>query len=391
MSKTVTLKKNEDHRIKAGHLWIFSNEILRIDGSPEQGDIVQIRNHAGLFLGVGFYNAQSLIAVRLLTRDVEEIDFRFFRRKIEAALRLRQKLYPTSVAYRLIHGESDDLPGLIVDKYGDLLVVQTLAFGMERRLTLICDVLESLLHPEGIIERNESHLRLLEGMPQKKGVIRGSVHPVEVAENGIRYQVDLLEGQKTGFFLDQRENRASIRKYAAGARVLDCFSNEGGFGLNAASAGAASVLGVDISEPTVERANSNARLNGLESKIRFVAADAFAFLADEAKGENRYDLIILDPPSFAKNKKSVTTARQAYRELHSLSLGLLSPGGILATASCSHHITGEAFMLTAQQGANMRDVRLKLLEWHGASPDHPVIPAMPETQYLKFGIFEVRH
>jgi len=389
MEKIITLKKNEDHRIRAGHQWVFSNEISSITGDPQPGDVVHIRSHTQSFLGIGFFNPHSLIAVRLLSAEDEEINFEFFRKRIGNALLLRKKLYPSGHAYRLVHGESDFLPGLVIDLYNEYCSLQTFSFGMDRRQTLICDVLESLLQPRGIVERNEFPLRSLEGMEPRKGILRGTVSPVTLQEYGISYTIDLLEGQKTGFFLDQRENRKAIRRYASGAVVLDCFSNEGGFALNSGYAEASEVTGVDISETAAARAVANAKRNGLENRVRFTVMDVFDFLRKAVDDGKRFDTIILDPPSFAKNKKSLTQAKRGYKELHTLAYRLLQPGGILATASCSHHVLEETFLGIIDEAAISAHRKIRLLEWRGAAPDHPVLPAMPETRYLKFGIFEV--
>lgn len=386
----VTLRKNEDRRINNGHCWAFSNEIRDVSGSPQPGDLVRLHNHAARFLGIGLYNPNSLIAVRVLTRIEEEIDFQFFRRRIESALALRKQIYPSSDAYRLIHGESDFLPGLIVDVYGDYLAVQTLSAGMDRRLTLIADVLESILHPKGIVERNEPSIRTLEGLPLKKGILRGTLDHVVVDEESVRYNVDMLEGQKTGLFLDQRENRTALRRYVRGARVLDCFCNDGGFALHAARAGATNVSAVDVSDSAIARARENAGLNGLQDRIDFVTGDAFDYLARAVEQGEKFDLIILDPPSFAKSKKSIATARKGYREIHSSAFRLLNNGGILLTASCSHHMYEETFLSLIAESARSEGKSLSLLEWRGAGPDHPVLPEMPETRYLKCGIFRVQ-
>ncbi len=388
--ETVTLKKNEDRRISNGHCWAFSNEIREVTGTPQAGDLVRLLNHSGKFIGVGTYNPHSLIAVRVLTRAEEEIDFQFFRRRIESARTMRTQVYPNASAYRLIHGESDALPGLIVDVYGEFISVQTLSSGMDRRLTLIADVLESVLHPKAIVERNEVALRTLEGLPQKKGILRGTLEPVVTEEDGIRYRVDLLEGQKTGLFLDQRENRLAIRRYAPGAHVLDCFCNDGGFALHAAAAGATEVIGVDSSGPAVMRAVQNAALNGLGEKIRFIERDAFDYLREAVDQGQAFDVIVLDPPSFARSKKTVATARKGYEEIHAYAFRLLRKGGILITASCSHHMYEETFLTLISDSCRSAGKSLVLLEWRGAAPDHPVLPAMPETRYLKCGIFRVQ-
>jgi 23S rRNA (cytosine1962-C5)-methyltransferase len=385
--KSVTLKKNEERRIEGGHLWAFSNEIGEIAGDPASGDVVVIRARGGKPIGTGFYNPHSLIAARVLSTSNEEIDFDFFSRRITRALELRRKLYPAAETFRLVHGESDYLPGLLIDKYNEYLTVQTLSAGMDSRLTLICDVLESLLAPAGIIERNESTLRTLEGLELKKSVLRGTAATTIVSEFGIKYEVDPLDGQKTGFFLDQRENRKAFRRYARGGDVLDCFCNEGGFALNAAYAEATSVTGVDASEGAVARATSNAELNGLGASATFTAMDAFDYL--KSAPERSFDAVNLDPPSFAKNKKSVPAAKKGYARLHAAALRLVKRGGILATSSCSHHIQEDVFLGIIARAAADAGRRIRLLEWRGAAPDHPVHPSMPETRYLKFGVFSV--
>lgn len=386
MSKVITLKKNEDRRIRNGHLWAFSNEILKITGEPVAGDIVELRTSAGALIGTGFYNPHSLIAVRLLERGAAEIDFKFFSQRIEQANQIRRRIFSHSETYRLIHGESDFLPGLVIDKYNDQLVVQAFSAGMDRRLTLICDVLESLFHPRSIIERNDISARSLEGLDQKRGVLRGSAGAAAVTEHGVKYSVDLLEGQKTGFFLDQRDNRRAIRRYARGARVLDCFCNEGGFALNAAAAEASEVKGVDVSETAVMRACANAASNELSDKATFVAADCFDYMKEAAARGEKFDLIILDPPSFARSRKSVRKAKKGYKELHLLAYKLLNCGGILATASCSHHVYEDTFLEIVHESARASGRSISLLELHGASPDHPVLPGMSETKYLKFAV-----
>ncbi len=387
--KSVTLKKNEERRIEGGHLWAFSNEIGETAGDPAAGDIIVVRARGGKPIGRGFYNPHSLIACRVLTTADEEIDFEFFRRRITAALDLRRKLYPSAETFRLVHGESDYLPGLVIDKYNEYLTVQTLSAGMDARLTLICDVLEAVLSPAGIIERNESTLRALEGLESKKGILRGAAGTTVVSEYGIKYEVDPLGGQKTGFFLDQRENRKAFRRYARGGVVLDCFCNEGGFALNAAYAEAESVTGVDASEGAVARASSNASLNRLDGPTTFTVTDAFEFLKAASEKKRIYDAVNIDPPSFARNKKSVPAAKKGYARLNATALRLVKRGGILATSSCSHHIQEEVFLGIIARAAAEAGRKIRLLEWRGAAPDHPVHPSMPETRYLKFAVFFV--
>lgn len=386
---TITLRKNEDRRIQAGHPWVFSNEIRETVGSPAAGDLVQVRAASGKPLGTGLYHPHSLIAARILTRTMEPIDAGFFRRRIADAAALRSRLFPDSTVYRLVHGEADFLPGLVVDRFGDHLVVQTFAFGMEQRMEMICDILEELFHPAGIIERNESPLRTLEGMELRRGMLRGSAAPVEWNDNGLVFTVDLLAGQKTGFFLDQRVNRLAVRPFSPGARVLDCFCNDGGFALHAARAGAASVLGIDASGEAMARAGANAARNGLGSSTRFQEGDVFTELAMLGERGQTFDVVVLDPPSFTKSRKTVPAAKKGYRDLHQRAFRVLTAGGYLLTASCSHHILPATFQDVVQDAALRSGRRLQLLSWHGAAPDHPTLPVVPETGYLKFGVFRV--
>jgi len=384
----LTLKRHEERRIVAGHPWVFSNEIRDMAGSPAQGDLVELRDAGGLCLGYGFYHPHSLIAFRFLSETPVTPDAAFFTARIATALALREKIFPGSTFYRLVHGEGDFLPGLVIDRFNDHLVIQTLAAGMDMRLEAVCDALGSLLHPASIVERNESSQRALEHLPPRKGVLRGSAAPTEIIDEGVRFIVDPLGGQKTGFFLDQRVNRLLVRQFTHGARVLDCFCNDGGFSLHAAAGGALSVHGIDSSADAVERAERNAALNKA-GNVTFQQADVFEALAGMAAAERRFDLIILDPPSFTKSRKNVATAKKGYRDLHRLTLPLLASGGLLATASCSHHILPGTFLDVIDATAREGNRRLQQLAWRGASPDHPVLPAAPETEYLKFALFRV--
>jgi 23S rRNA (cytosine1962-C5)-methyltransferase len=388
VKKQIMLKKNEEHRILAGHQWVFSNEIKSIHGNPEAGDVIELLRHDEKFLGVGFYNPHSLIAFRLLSREQEAVTFEFFEQRIAQALQLRKRLYPEAESFRLVHGEADFLPGLIIDKYNEYISLQTLAVGMDRRLTLLCDVLESLFHPKAIVERNESPLRALEQLPLKKEVLRGTIGQTIISENGSKFKVSLLEGQKTGFFLDQRDNRLAVQRYVKNASVLDCFCNEGGFAIYAARGGAARVSALDSSETAIANARVNATINEVP-QIKFETADVFDKLPKLLEEGERFDVIILDPPSFSRNKKTVATALKGYKEINAGALKLINPGGILVTASCSHHITAESFVESIEAGARAAHRSLQLLEWRGAAADHPTLPVMPETAYLKFGVFAV--
>lgn len=389
-TKQVILKPKEARRITNGHLWAFSNEIQSVEGNPAAGDVVDLHAAGGEFLGRGFYHPQSLISVRLLTREHEEINFAFFERRLAAAAGLRSRIYPGESTFRLAYGESDFLPGLVVDRYNDVFAIQTYSAGMHQRMTLIADVLQSLFHPLSVIERNESHLLALEGLPQNSAVLRGEESATTITENGILYRIDVLHGQKTGFFLDQRENRLALQRYTKGARVLDAFSNDGGFALNAAAAGAGEVVGLDISETSIERATHNARLNQVADRCTFLTADVFDELPKMVRAGRKYNVVNLDPPSLTKSRKNLPAARHAYRELNSLAMRLLpEEGGILTTSSCSHHVDDAMFLDAVESAAQHAHRTLRLVEWRGAAPDHPVLSAMPETRYLKFGIFVV--
>ncbi len=340
---SITLKKNEDRRIITGHQWIFSNEIHTINGNPKKGDVVEILRSDGKKLGIGFYNPHSLIAVRFLSKEVEEINTQFFEQRIRSALELRKKMFSESTTYRVIHSESDFLPGLIIDRYNNIFSIQTFSAGMDLRISLICDAIESIFSPQGIVERNESPLRLLEQLPQQKNIVRGTIEPTIITLEGIQFRVDVLEGQKTGLFLDQRKNRIAIEPYVKNATVLDCFCNEGGFGLYAAYFGAKSVTCVDISEYALQQAKYNAELNHCKN-IAFEKADVFSFLKKNIEEKKKFDVVILDPPSFTKSKKNLHTALKGYKELHHDALQLLSDDGIIVSTSCSHHVDEKMFL-----------------------------------------------
>lgn len=388
---SIYLRKHAERRLQAGHAWIFSNEIGEIRGTPERGEIVVVRKVDGHFLGRGFYNPHSLIAVRLLTRADEPVDAGFFRVRLERALALRELCYPAADALRLVHSESDGLPGLVVDRYADALCLQVNSAGMEGVLDIVVDQLKELLQPRIVVLRNESQLRTLEGLPLYKKVVHGPEQAplVEIHEHGLTYAIDVLEGQKTGFFLDQRENRGLLRRFVRpGARVLDAFCNEGGFALNAAAAGAASVRAIDVSTAVLERARHNAHVNGFDGVVRFEQGDLTVALPKMAETQ-RFDLINLDPPNFARSRKAVAPARRAYRNLHEAALTMLERGGVLATSCCSHHITEETFFATVTDAALRRGKLLMLLQRSGHPPDHPSLPSMPETAYLKFFVFAI--
>jgi len=385
LQKRIVLKKNEDRRVAAGHPWVFSNEIRETLGAPATGDVVEVHASSGRSLGVGFYHAHSLIAVRILSARTEEIDHSFFLRRIGEAAAMRSRVYPGITALRIVHGESDQLSGLVIDRYNDQFALQTLSYGMDARLGTIADVIEEMFHPSAIIERDESPLRSLDGLPARTIVLRGSPGPTVIREHGIEYEVHVLEGQKTGFFLDQRENRLLVRDVSRGARVLDCFSNDGGFALNAARGGASRVLGIDISPEAVTRARANAARNGIAC-CTFEQADVFESLVTLHAASSRFDVVILDPPSFARSRKTVPAARKGYRDLHRRALRVLEPGGFLLSASCSHHIQDDTFLGDIDRSCREEGRRAKLVAWRGAALDHPTLPTVPETAYLKMAL-----
>ncbi len=386
------LKPKEHRRLLSGHLWVFSNELKEVPRDIAAGETVQLFTHDGRLLGTGFFNPHSLIAFRLLSRDETQPDREFFRSKLGEALKLREKIYPKSQtnAWRLVHGESDGLPGLIIDRFDKAFVLQSFSAGMENHLPLITEVLKELFAPKAIVLRNESPLRELEGLPLYKEMVFGDENDAwqVINDDGISYRVNILEGQKTGFFLDQRENRRHIRKYATGANVLDVYTNDGGFALNAMHAGARSTTMVDISQEALQRAEQNARMNGMENFSVFTS-DAFEALG-QLRHENRsYDLVILDPPSFTKSRKTVPTALKAYTKLNRLGLHLVKNEGFLCTASCSHHVSEEDFLAAVQLSALHAGKQLRLIARNSQPPDHPILLAMPETSYLKFACFYV--
>ena len=384
---TLRLKKNEDRRIRAGHSWIFSNEIHDSLQGLEPGHLVRLVSWGGRFLGIGHLSPNSLIAVRLLSRRHVEIDDLFYRQRLVAAGERRQWLYPGSVTYRLAFGEADLLPGLIVDRYDRHLVVQTLTQGMARIEELIVELLREIFKPAAIVLRNDSPARSLEGLPLERRVVYGELSEAPVIElHGLRFQVAPLEGQKTGFYLDQRENRSLLEGLVQGSRVLDAYCYEGAWGLYAARFGAREVVGVDVSGTALERARLNADMNGLGAQCRFVEANAFDFLTTS---QARFDAVVLDPPAFIKAKAKIEEGERGYLELNRLAMRLISPGGLLVTCSCSHHLTRERFQIILGHAARLAKRRLRLLEVRGQSRDHPVLVSMPETSYLKCFVLEV--
>lgn len=391
----VILKKGEGRLLKSGGMWIFDNEISKVKGDYKNGDIVNVLDFDDYPMGKGFINGNSKIRVRMLTRNPEaEIDGNFFRERVRNAWEYRKKTVDTSCC-RVIFGEADFLPGLVVDKFSDVLVVQSLALGIDIHKKLIMSLLVEEMKKDGIeirgvYERSDAKVRSLEGMPRTKGFLGKPFDTdVIITENGVKYHVDIENGQKTGFFLDQKYNRLAIQKLCNGASVLDCFTHTGSFALNAGIAGAESVLGVDVSELAVEQATKNAELNGLSDKVKFICRDIFELLPElEEKGE-KFDVVILDPPAFAKSQNSVKNATKGYREINLRAMKLVKDGGFLATCSCSHFMTYELFTKTIGQSAKNVHKRLRQVEFRTQAPDHPILWAADESYYLKFYIFQV--
>lgn len=396
MSETiVTLKKGEGRTLKAGGMWVFDNEIESIMGRFENGSIVTVHDFDGYPMGRGFINQNSKIRIRLMTRNVnQEIDHEFLRDRVRMAWEYRKKTVDTG-SCRVIFGEADFLPGLVIDKFSDVLVVESLALGIDRFKLEIVELLKEELLKDGIkirgvYERSDAKVRLNEGMERVKGFLSEEFDTnVEIVENGVKYLVDVRDGQKTGFFLDQKYNRLAIQKLCKDARVLDCFTHTGSFALNAAIAGAKEVTGVDASELAVEQAAKNAALNGVQDRAKFICRDVFELLPELEKQGEKYDVVILDPPAFTKSRNSVKNAIKGYREINLRAMKLVKDGGFLATCSCSHFMTYELFTETIGQAARNVHKRLRQVEFRTQAPDHPILWAADESYYLKFYIFQV--
>lgn len=383
----IRIGRGREKRIESGHPWVYRTEIEDIYGEYRPGDIVEVEDWRGKFLGRGYINPASMIAIRLLTREPrEEINKDFWRRRLQAAWEYRQKILEGALtdSFRVVFGEADFLPGLIVDKFASYLVVQTLALGIDRHKDILVEILDELIRPEGIYERNDVPVRELEGLELRSGFLKGSFDPlVTITENGLKFWVDLAQGQKTGYFLDQRENRAALRPLVKGARVLDCFCHTGGFGIHAAYYGAREVLGLDISEEAVELARRNAGLNGVGNVCSFQVANVFDALRAMDKEKERYDVVILDPPAFVKNRKALEGAIRGYKEINLRAMKILNPGGSLITCSCSYHMPPDLFLEIIQSAAKDARRRLRLVAWRGQPPDHPVLLGYEESYYLK--------
>ncbi|BFU93185.1 MAG: Ribosomal RNA large subunit methyltransferase I [Nitrospira sp.] len=384
MTQTAQIRLTASRGSESRHLWLYAGHLGPVVGEPIAGDLIDVLTSDGRFYGRGLYNPASKIRVRLLTFRDEPIDETFWLGRIQQAIHLRQRVVAQSNAYRLIYGEGDRLPGLIVDRYDQLLVMQTLSAGMDRRKELLADLLLKELNVAGIYFRNDAKSRLLEGLPLERGFLRGSGSTkVEIQEGPARFVVDVERGQKTGWFCDQRENRLAAAKFAARAEVLEVFSHTGAFGIHAALAGAASVESLDVSQDTLTMARQHAVMNHVENRCIYRQADAFEEMRHLVKAGRRYDLVILDPPAFARSKQALSGALAGYKDINLLGFKLLKPEGFLVTSSCSHPVSETDLWNSIRLAA--RDARrdIRLIEQRGQSADHPILAGMSETRYLK--------
>ncbi len=395
MSAIVTLKKGEGRTIKAGGAWIFDNEIDTITGRFKNGEVVTVHDFDGYPMGKGFINQNSKIRIRMMTRKPDqEIDEAFLKMRVKNAWEYRKTTVDTS-SCRIIFGEADFLPGLVIDKYEDVLVVECLALGMEQFKEIIVNFLKDILAEDsikirGVYERSDANERTKEGLSKVKGFIGDAFDTnVEIVENGVHYMVDVANGQKTGFFLDQKYNRLAMQRICKGKKVLDCFTHMGTFALNAGIAGAADVTGLDISEYAVSQAEANARLNHLENTVHFRQANVLDELPKLAQAGEKYDVVILDPPAFTKSREATKNAIKGYREINMKGLKLVKDGGYLATCSCSHFMTQDLLAKTVKEAAKATHKRLRQVEFRTQAPDHPILWAADESYYLKFFIFQV--
>ncbi len=385
MMPHIKLQRGSDKRARNGHPWIFSNEIAEISGQHAPGETAEVFSAGGDYIGTGYYNPQSLIAVRLLSRNREDIDsMPFYRRRILKALDYRHARYPGWETFRAVYGEGDFLPGLVVDKYGDYLSVQFLTYGIERRKDLVIGALVDIFAPKGIAGRNDVAVRSLEGLEEKVEVLYGEIpETVEVEEHGLRFLVNILEGQKTGHFLDQKENHQLLGKICGGKNVLDCFCYSGSWALHAAAYGADSATAIDSSERAIALGRENASRNGLSNRIRFEASDAFERLR-ALKGEGKFfDVVILDPPAFIKSRKLVQEGIKGYLTINRRGMELLEEGGYLVTCSCSHHMNSGMFREMLHKAALQAGREMRIVEIRSQAPDHPILLSVPETEYLK--------
>ena len=384
------LRKKQDKQVLKGYPWVFANQVSHTEGNPERGDIVQLVSSEGTVLGQGFYHDTSQITFRLITKDPDrQIDEDFFAERLKSALSLRQLFFAGSTHYRLAFSESDGLPGTIIDRYGDVLTWTSICFGMEKRRAMLLDVLEDMLQPAAIVERNDSWLRGKDALPQSKGILRGDYdEPVTIEEGGVSFEVDVLDGPKTGFFMDQRLHREAVARLSRGAAMLDVCCADGGFGLQAAAGGAASVHFLDSAGHALERVRANATLNDIRIPLTYDESDALERLGELVQAQQRFDVVVLDPPAFAKSRRHLESATKAYQRLNISAFQLLSDNGFLATSSCSQALKEADFLKLVRYSARRAGIDMRLVFRGFQPPDHPVLDAMPETHYLKFYVFQ---
>ncbi len=386
----VYLKLGIKKRVENNHPWVYANEVDHIDGDYLPGEIVCVYNHKEKFLGKGYINPKSLILVRILTHDInQEINEDFFKNRILKAYEYRKKIMDTT-SCRIIFGEADELPGLIVDKFNDYLSIQTLTLGIDQYKDLIVKLLIEMFQPKGIYERNDNSVRLLEGLEEKKGFLYQQFDPITImSENGVKFYVDIAGGQKTGSFLDQKENHAAIKPFMHGATVLDCFTHTGGFALHGACYGAKQVDAIDISESALELAKKNAQLNNVENKINFICANVFDLLKTYTEEKKEYDVVILDPPAFTKSAKKIMNAYRGYKEINLRGMKLVKPGGFLVTSSCSHYMSPELFKEMLHEAAKDAHRKVREVEFRTQAKDHPILWGYDESLYLKCFILQI--
>jgi 23S rRNA (cytosine1962-C5)-methyltransferase len=386
---SLILKRGEDRRVRGGHPWIFSNEVESYAGEIEDGDVVDVTDSRGAFLGQAYINRHSLISARMISRSRGPIDTAFFVKRFERARKFRESLYPGEAATRLIYGESDQLPGLVVDRYGDYLAVQVLTLGMEHQLDIIRPALEKVFSPKGVVYVGDSQLRTLEGLELKREVWFGDVpERIAVTVGGFPLEIDLLGGQKTGLFLDQRENRKRAEARAQGRKALDVFCYQAEWALHLARGGATSVMAIDSSEPALKLARANVERAGYQEQIQIVRGVAFDEMRKIEREGQRFGLIVLDPPALVKSRRHVAAGARAYREMNRTAMGMLEEDGILVTCSCSHHMDDSMFKQVLLEAARLARRPMRILEWAGEAPDHPQLLAVPETHYLKCAVLQ---
>lgn len=388
MSK-LYLRKNEERRILNGHQWIFSNEIDRTENTIETGGLVEVYSSAGSKIGTGFYNKHSLIAVRMFKHSFSGDLEGYFKKLMLNAYNYRKRIYPNRNSYRLINSESDYMPGLIIDKYNDTYVLQVYCYGMQKNIAHIIDVLKTDLRATNIFSRNEPYLRKLEGLPEQYELFLGEIGSEIINDGKISYKIDFVNSQKTGFYFDQCDNREFIEKFAGGSAVLDAFCNCGGFGMHAAYAGAKSVTFVESSKTEIVNAKSNYRLNSLQTQAEFVESDVFDYLEKCVLENKKFDVVIIDPPAFAKSKRNIPSALKGYAKLNKLAFSCVDENGFLVSSSCSYHVGESDFLDVISQAARKSGKTAQLIYINSASMDHPQLPEMEETKYLKFMVFRV--